>query len=236
MGFIYGLDPLYWILIGPTMLLALWAQMKVKSNFKKFSEIGTSSRLTGAETAKLVLRSANISDVRVEEVGGHLSDHYDPRGKVLRLSPDVYHGRSIAAAGVAAHEAGHAIQHAREYGPLKLRSALVPLAGFGSWLAWPIIMIGFLMQSMQLIQLGVIAFSALVLFQIVTLPVEFNASSRAKAMLLQTGVLTSDRERAGVNKVLGAAAMTYVAATVSSIMTLLYFLMRAGLLGGGRND
>ena len=236
MGFIYGLDPLYWLLIGPTMLLALWAQLKVKSNFAKYSKIGTSRGVTGAEAAELVLRQANIVDVRVEEVGGYLSDHYDPKAKVLRLSPDVFRGRSIAAAGVAAHEAGHAIQHARNYAPLKLRSALVPVASLGSWLAWPMIMIGMLMQSMQLLQLGVLAFTALVVFQLVTLPVEFNASSRAKEVLVRTGVLSSAEEREGVNKVLGAAAMTYVAATVTAIMTLIYFLMRAGLLGGHRDE
>ena len=236
MNFLSMMDPLYWLLIGPTMILALWAQLKVKSNFNKYSQVGTSRGVTGAQAAELVLRHANISDVRVEEVGGYLSDHYDPRAKVLRLSPDVYNGRSIAAAGVAAHEAGHAIQHAREYAPLKLRSALVPVANFGSWLSWPIIMIGMLMQSMQLLQLGVILFSALVLFQIVTLPVEYNASNRAKEVLVRTGVLTSNEEREGVNKVLGAAAMTYVAATISAVMQLIYFAIRAGLLGGRRDE
>jgi uncharacterized protein len=236
MGFLSMMDPLYWLLIGPTMILALWAQLKVKSNFNKYSKVGTSRGVTGAEVAELVLRSANIGDVHVEEVGGYLSDHYDPRSKVLRLSPDVFRGRSISAAGVAAHEAGHAIQHARDYAPLKLRSALVPVANFGSWLSWPIIMIGMLMQSMQLLQLGVLLFSALVLFQIVTLPVEFNASSRAKEALVRTGVLTSGEEREGVNRVLGAAAMTYVAATISAVMQLLYFAIRAGLLGGRRDE
>ncbi|MCE5272150.1 zinc metallopeptidase [bacterium] len=236
MRFLAMMDPLYWLLIGPTMLLALWAQLKVKSNFNKYSQIGTSRGVTGAEAAQLVLEAAHIMDVRVEEVGGFLSDHYDPRSKVLRLSPDVYNGRSIAAAGVAAHEAGHAIQHARDYMPLKFRTALVPVASLGSWLSWPIIMFGMLLHSMQMLQIGVLAFSAIVLFQIVTLPVEFDASSRAKKVLVSTGVLVSPEEREGVSKVLGAAAMTYVAATISAVMQLLYFAIRAGLLGGRRSD
>jgi len=236
MGFIYGLDPLYWLLIGPTMILALWAQIKVKRNFSKYSKYTTANRLSGAQAAEAVLHYANIHDVKIEEVGGFLSDHYDPRSKILRLSPDVYNGRSISAAGVAAHEAGHAIQHAQNYAPLKMRTALVPLASFGSWLAWPMILFGMLLQSLQLMQLGVIAFSALVVFQIITLPVEFNASSRAKAVLLRSGVLANQAEVEGVDKVLGAAAMTYVAATVTAVAQLIYFAMRAGLLGGGRDE
>jgi Zn-dependent membrane protease YugP len=218
------------------MILALWAQIKVKRNFSKYSKCTTANRLSGAEAAQAVLHYANIHDVKIEETGGFLSDHYDPRSKTLRLSPDVYNGRSISAAGVAAHEAGHAIQHAQAYAPLKMRTALVPLASFGSWLAWPMILFGMLLQSLQLMQLGVIAFSALVVFQIITLPVEFNASSRAKAVLLRSGVLANQAEVEGVNKVLGAAAMTYVAATVTAVAQLIYFAMRAGLLGGGRDE
>jgi len=233
MGFIYGLDPLYWLLIGPTILLALWAQMKVKSNFAKFSKYTTSNRLSGAEAAEAVLHYANIHDVKIEEVRGFLSDHYDPRSRTLRLSPDVFRGRSISAAGVAAHEAGHAIQHARGYAPLAMRNAMVPLASFGSWLAWPMIFFGFLIQSLHLVQLGVIAFTALVAFQLITLPVEFNASTRAKAVLVKSGVLANQAEADGVGKVLNAAAMTYVAATVTAIAQLIYFALRAGLLGGG---
>lgn len=233
MGFIYGLDPLYWLLIGPTILLALWAQMKVKSNFSKFSQYSTANRLSGAEAAEAVLRYANINDVKIEEVKGFLSDHYDPRSRTLRLSPDVFRGKSISAAGVAAHEAGHAIQHARSYAPLAMRNAMVPLASFGSWLAWPMIFFGMLIQSMHLMQLGIIAFSALVAFQLITLPVEFNASARAKAVLVKSGVLANRAEAEGVGKVLNAAAMTYVAATVTAIVQLIYFALRAGLLGGG---
>lgn len=235
MGFIYGLDPLYWMMIVPTMILAFWAQMKVKSTFGKYSQRATGSRMTGAQAAKAVLQYAGIGDVKIEQVGGRLSDHYDPRSKTLRLSPDVYGSYSVAAAGVAAHEAGHAIQHARNYAPLKMRSALVPVASFGSWLAWPMLLFGMMLQSMQLMQLGIIAFAALVAFQLVTLPVEFNASSRAKAVLVKAGVLGSREESEGVNKVLNAAAMTYVAATVTALVQLLYFLLRSGLLGG-RDD
>ena len=235
MGFIYGMDPLYWLLIGPTMVLAIWAQLKVKSTFGKFSQLTTSSRMSGAEAAQAVLRYANIHDVKVEEVKGFLSDHYDPRSKVLRLSSDVFQGRSISAAGVAAHEAGHAIQHAAGYMPLQLRSAMVPVASFGSWLAWPMIFLGMLLQSMNLMQLGVLAFTILVAFQLVTLPVEFNASARAKQVLVKAGVLANQQEAAGVSKVLNAAAMTYVAATISAVMQLIYFALRTGLLGGRRD-
>jgi len=233
MGFIGMMDPLYWIMIIPTMILAMWAQMKVKSSFSRFSKYTTERRLTGADTAETVLNHAGIRGVRVEETRGFLSDHYDPRKRILRLSPDVFRGRSIAAAGVAAHEAGHAIQHAKGYAPLALRNAMVPLASFGSWLAMPMIILGILLQSMQLTQFGVLAFAALVVFQMITLPVEFDASSRAKTVLVKAGVLSNQAEVAGVSKVLNAAAMTYVAATIAAVVQLLYFAMRAGLLGGG---
>ena len=233
MGFIGMMDPLYWIMIIPTMILAMWAQMKVKSSFSRFSKYTTERRLTGADAAEAVLNHAGIRGVRVEETRGFLSDHYDPRKRILRLSPDVFRGRSIAAAGVAAHEAGHAIQHAKGYAPLALRNAMVPLASFGSWLAMPMIILGILLQSMQLTQFGVLAFAALVVFQMITLPVEFDASSRAKTVLVKAGVLSNQAEVAGVNKVLNAAAMTYVAATIAAVVQLLYFAMRAGLLGGG---
>ncbi|MEA2063593.1 MAG: zinc metallopeptidase [Gemmatimonadota bacterium] len=235
MGFIGMFDPLYWAMIIPTMLLAGWAQMKVKSSFARYSKCSTKRRLTGAQAAEAVLNHAGVGGVKIEETKGFLSDHYDPRKRVLRLSPDVYSGRSISANGVAAHEAGHAIQHAQGYAPLALRNAVVPLASVGSWLAWPMIMFGMFLQSMQLMQLGVIAFAALVLFQIITLPVEFNASTRAKRVLVSSGILSNQAEADGVGKVLDAAAMTYVAATVSAIVQLLYFALRAGLLGG-RDD
>jgi len=233
MGFIGMMDPLYWVMIIPTMILAGWAQMKVKSNFSRFSKYTTARRLSGADTAEAVLNYAGVRGVKIEETRGFLSDHYDPRKRVLRLSPDVFRGQSIAAAGVAAHEAGHAIQHAKGYAPLALRNAMVPLASFGSWLAMPMIIFGMFLQSMQLMQFGVLAFAALVVFQMITLPVEFDASNRAKRVLVKAGVLSNQAEADGVGKVLNAAAMTYVAATIAAVVQLLYFAMRAGLLGGG---
>lgn len=189
--------------------------------------------MTGAEAAKRILGEAGISDVRVEVTQGFLSDHYDPRAKVLRLSPEVHGGHSIASVGIAAHEVGHAIQHAHGYAPLSLRSAMVPMAGFGSWLAMPLIFIGFIIGSLGFIKLGIVLFSAIVFFQIVTLPVEFNASTRAKACLANSGIVVTEDEARGVRKVLNAAAMTYVAAAIAAVMQLLYFLIRSGILGGG---
>ena len=225
-------DPVYWMFIGPTILLALWAQMRVKAAFAKYSRVLTTRGYSGAEAAAEVMRSSGIHDVTIEPVGGSLSDHYDPRSKTLRLSREVYAGRSVAAVGVAAHEAGHAIQHARNYAPLGLRSVMVPMAGFGSNLAMPLIFIGFLLRSVGMIQIGIILFAAIVLFQLVTLPVEFNASTRARAALADTGIIADQREMAGVSSVLGAAAWTYVAAALSAVMTLLYFLLRFGGVGG----
>ncbi len=227
-------DPLYLLLIGPTMLLALWAQFRVKSAFTRWSRQPNRAGMTGAEAARTMLRAAGL-DLRIERVGGMLTDHYDPRQRVLRLSPDVHDGRSVAALGVACHEAGHALQHAERYAPLQLRSAIVPMAGIGSWLSWPLIVIGMLLHSMQLTAIGIVAFSLVVLFQIVTLPVEFDASARAKRQLDALGILRDPTEARGVAETLNAAALTYVAATITAIMTLLYFLLRAGLLGG-RDD
>lgn len=228
-------DPLYLIIVGPTMLLALWAQMKVKGAYDKWSQYAGSSGLTGAQAAARMLQSAGLRDVQVEQVGGFMSDHYDPRAKVLRLSPGVYGSNSVAAMGIACHEAGHALQHAKGYAPLALRSAVVPMANFGSWLAWPMIMLGLMLHIQQLALLGVIAFSALVVFQMITLPVEFDASNRAKEQIRQLGVIHSDAEARGVSAVLDAAALTYVAATVTAVAQLLYFALRLGLFGNRRN-
>ncbi|MCA9752684.1 MAG: zinc metallopeptidase [Gemmatimonadetes bacterium] len=224
-------DPLYLILVGPTMLLALWAQMRVKSAFGKWSQVAGSSRMSGAEAAQRMLSAAGITDVKIEPVQGFLSDHYDPRAKRLRLSPGVYQSNSVAAMGIACHEAGHALQHANGYAPLALRNAIVPVAQIGSWLAWPMIFGGMLLQMQNLALLGVIAFSAMVVFQLITLPVEFDASNRAKAQLKTLGILHSNEESKGVSAVLDAAAMTYVAATVTALVQLLYFALRLGLLG-----
>jgi hypothetical protein len=223
-------DPLYIIMILPALLLSIYAQFKVKSTYSRFSKVSTYRGITGAQAAREILRSAGVHDVDIELTRGFLSDHYDPRSRVLRLSKSVYAGDSIASVGVAAHEAGHAIQHAHGYAPLKLRSALVPVSSLGSNLAWPLLIIGFIFMAQSLILAGIIFFSLAVLFQIVTLPVEFNASSRALQALPASGIL-SDSEVAGARKVLTAAALTYVAAATAAVLQLVYFLLRAGVLG-----
>jgi len=223
-------DPLYIIMILPALLLSIYAQFKVKSTYSRFSKVSTYRGITGAQAAREILRSAGVHGVDIELTRGFLSDHYDPRSRVLRLSKSVYAGDSIASVGVAAHEAGHAIQHAHGYAPLKLRSALVPVSSLGSNLAWPLLIIGFIFMAQSLILAGIIFFSLAVLFQIVTLPVEFNASSRALQALPASGIL-SDSEVAGARKVLTAAALTYVAAATAAVLQLVYFLLRAGVLG-----
>ena len=223
-------DPLYIIMILPALLLSIYAQFKVKSTYSRFSKVSTYRGITGAQAAREILRSAGVHDVDIELTRGFLSDHYDPRSRVLRLSESVYAGDSIASVGVAAHEAGHAIQHAHGYAPLKLRSALVPVSSLGSNLAWPLLIIGFIFMAQSLILAGIIFFSLAVLFHSVTLPVEFNASSRALQALPASGIL-SDSEVAGARKVLTAAALTYVAAATAAVLQLVYFLLRAGVLG-----
>ncbi len=232
---IYGLDPLYWIMMIPVVILSGYASMKVKSTFNKYSQKHVASGLSGAEVARKILDRQGLSNINVEQTQGFLSDHYDPSAKVLRLSPGVYSGRNIAALGVAAHEAGHAIQDLKNYVPLKLRSAMVPLASIGSNFSWIAIMAGFFLRFMGLVKIGIILFCIIVVFQIVTLPVEFDASSRAKVILRDMAFINGE-EAKGVSKVLNAAALTYVAAALSSIMTLLYFLIRSGILGGGDGD
>jgi Zn-dependent membrane protease YugP len=227
-------DPLYLLFVAPTMLLSLIAQIWVKKAFSQYSKVGLSTGLSGAETAERIVRQSGLG-VRVERVGGFLSDHYDPKARVLRLSPDVFDGRSLASVGVAAHEAGHALQHAKNYLPLQFRTAIVPIASIGSQLAWPVVIIGLMLQATGLVYIGIILFSMMVVFQIVTLPVEIDASRRALALIRTNGTVVSDAEAAGARKVLTAAAMTYIAAALTSIMTLIYFLFRAGLLGGRRD-
>ena len=203
----------------------------MKRAYGRFSKVQSARGVSGAQAADMILRAEGIADVAIEQTRGFLSDHYDPRSKVLRLSPDVFGGRSLASVGVAAHEAGHAIQHARGYAPLRLRSALVPVSTLGSNLAWPLLIIGFIFMSRTMISAGILFFSLAVLFQLVTLPVEFNASSRALEALPASGILTTT-EVAGARAVLSAAALTYVAAAAAAILQLLYFLLRAGFLGG----
>jgi len=229
MGLYYFDSTYILVLIG--VVLSLLASARVKSTFAKYSRVRSLSGYTGAQAAEQLLRSSGINDVQIERVAGNLTDHYDPRTKVLRLSDSVYSQSSIAAIGVAAHECGHAIQHNHSYVPLAFRSALVPVANFGATLSWPLIIIGLFMGSSSvLIDLGIILFSASVLFQLVTLPVELNASRRAIAQLAESGILAGD-EIKDTKKVLGAAALTYVAAAAASILQLLRLLL---LFGGGR--
>lgn len=224
-------DPLYLILALPGLILGLWAQARVRGTFNKYSKAATATGMTGAQVARHLLDSNGLYDIQIEEVQGRLSDHYDPRARVLRLSPEVYRSPSIAAAGVAAHEMGHAMQHANGYSPLQIRSAIVPAVQFSSMLAPFIFMAGFLLGFTELAWLGVGLFGMAVVFALITLPVEFDASKRAKTQLGKTGILTT-QEIGGVDKVLDAAALTYVAAAVAAIGQLLYFVT----LMGGRRD
>ncbi|KHE67142.1 zinc metallopeptidase [Halobacillus sp. BBL2006] len=211
------------------LIIPFWAQSKVKSTYKKYSRVATSSSMSGAEVARKILDDNGLYNVAVEEVRGKLSDHYDPRSKVVRLSSDNFHGRSAAGAAVAAHEVGHAIQDAQDYAFLRFRSALVPVASFGSNISFILIIAGFLMGMANLALVGIIFFSAAVLFQLVTLPVEFDASNRAMNQLVSTGIIRNDEERQ-TKKVLNAAAMTYVAAALVAVAELLRFiLMFAGM-------
>ena len=227
-------DPIYLLIALVTGALGVWAQVKVKTSFNKWSRVPTARRLTGADVAREILRRSGITGVEVERVGGFLSDHYDPTTRKLRLSPGVYDSPSVAAVGVAAHEVGHAIQHARAYWPMQVRSFLAPAAAFGSNIAMFVIMAGLLFGALGLVKLGIFAFSAAVLFVLITLPVEFDASSRAKKLLPELG-LTEGQEGRGVAAVLDSAALTYVAAAVAAVAQLLYFLWIAGLLGGRRD-
>jgi Zn-dependent membrane protease YugP len=227
-------DIYYLLFLAPGILLALWAQYRVKSAYHEASRIPAQSGLAGAQAADAVLHRAGVSGVEIEPVQGFMTDHYVPGQKVLRLSPEVYGGRSLAALGIAAHEAGHAIQDARRYPLLVVRNFLVPAAGIGSSISWILILAGLVMGWLNLILIGIVAFSAVVVFQLVNLPVEFDASRRARATLLEGGLITRE-EDATVKRVLSAAALTYVAATLTSILTLLYFLFRAGLLGRSRD-
>ncbi|HIV75158.1 MAG TPA: zinc metallopeptidase [Candidatus Pseudogracilibacillus intestinigallinarum] len=212
---------IYFILL---MIIPLWAQSKVKTTYSKYSKVVTSSSLTGAQVARKILDENGLFDVHIEEVKGTLTDHYDPRSKVVRLSTGNYHGHSMAAAAVAAHEVGHAIQDAESYAFLNFRTALVPLASFGSNSAFIIIFAGIILNSMNLILLGIIFMSFAVLFQLITLPVEFNASSRAMDQLVMTGIITNSEERE-TKKVLNAAALTYVAAALVAVAELLRFIL-----------
>ncbi|HHV18108.1 MAG TPA: zinc metallopeptidase [Thermoanaerobacterales bacterium] len=219
------------IILLPAMILAIYAQAKVTTTFEKYLKVPAKSGMTGADVARQILNQSGIYDVSVQIQGGRLSDHYDPRRKVLKLSSDVYNGRSLAALGVAAHECGHAIQHDVGYAPLALRNAIVPAAGIGSQMAFPLFFMGLLFRADTLMMLGILLFSMAVLFQIITLPVEYNASNRAVAVLEGHGFIDRSEIRP-VKAVLSAAALTYVAATLMAVMQLLRLLV---LAGAGRN-
>ncbi|MFO0901663.1 MAG: zinc metallopeptidase [Pirellulales bacterium] len=226
-------DPLYFLFLGPAILLAIVAQLMVQAAYAQGRGVG--ARMSGYAAARHILDANGLYNVEIEQVPGHLSDHYDPRDKVLRLSPEVYHGNSASAVGIAAHEAGHALQDAFHYAPLIIRNAAVPVANFGSGFGIFMLMIGVAIGLKWLAWAGVILFAGVAFFQIVNLPVEFNASSRAKLALAELGIVSQD-EMYYVRKVLNAAALTYVAATLQSVLTLLYYLMRMGLFGGRRDE
>jgi len=233
----FVLDPMYFIYVGPAILLAAWAHWRVKSAYAQGSQLPARSGLSGAETAQRILNAFGITDVAIEPVRSFLGDHYDPKHKVLRLSPEVYSGRSLASLGIAAHEVGHAIQDARSYAPMALRNGLVPLASIGSQLSVTLIFVGLILSTMtvgfgrMVAVIGLGLFGVVVLFQIINLPVEFNASSRARQVLLDQGMVSPQEDRV-VGKVLNAAALTYVAATLTAILTLLYY---ASILFGRRD-
>jgi hypothetical protein len=216
-------DPRYLLFIAPALILAVWAQIRVKAAYAAAQ--GIAAPLSGAAAARHILDSAGLFNVAIERVGGYLSDHYDPRAKVLRLSDEVYQSQTLAAVGIAAHESGHAIQDSKAYAPLVVRNAAVPMAGFGSNAAFLFFILGFIFRFPPLLYVGIGLFSIFVFFQIINLPVEFDASARAKVQLVQLGIVSPD-EMVYVNRVLNAAAWTYVAATLEAILTLLYYIMR----------
>ena len=227
-------DPTY-LLVIIGLLLSMWAQHMINSRFKKYSKVRSSRNMTGAQVADAILRSQGIYDVRIEHIAGNLSDHYDPKNKVLRLSDSTFNSTSVAALGVAAHECGHAMQHANGYIPVRLRSMFVPVANIGSYASWILIAIGLVFSgssSQAWLTAGIVCFAATVIFHIITLPVEFNASSRAIKVLAGNGILYGD-EIKGAKKVLGAAALTYVASAATAILQLLRLII---LFGGRRRD
>ena len=226
-GMGWGFDGTY-VLIILAFLISALVSAKMNATFSKYSKVRSYCGMTGAQAAQRILSSAGIYDVRIEHVSGKLTDHYDPSNKVLRLSDAVYGNTSIAAIGVAAHECGHAVQHARNYVPLSVRSAIVPVANFGSQLSWPLFLAGLIFSFRPLLMIGILLFCAALLFQIVTLPVEFNASARALRMLDETGIMGRQEIR-GTKKVLRAAAMTYVAAVIGSLLQLLRLLILSGV-------
>lgn len=230
----FGIDPVYMMLMIPALILAGVASLVTKVTFSKYAKQRDLSGVTGAEAARRLLTSQGVRDVTIEQVQGFLSDHYDPRTKTLRLSPDVYGSNSLSAIGVACHEAGHALQHAGSYAPLVIRTTLVPVAQFGSYGSYILILLGSFIASLGLVKIGIVLFSVTVLFTLVTLPVEWNASARAKLLMVSSGIVTRTEQRAA-GAVLNAAFLTYLAAALTALLQLLYYLMRSGLIGGRRN-
>ncbi len=230
--YMYRMDYSYLVFLIPALIISLVAQINIKNTFKKYSRVGNRRGITGAAAASDILRRNGIADIRVERVAGQLSDHYDSGAGAIRLSDGVFGSSSVAAVGVAAHEAGHAVQYAEGYFPIKFRNAVIPVTRFGSMLSTPLILFGYIFSFPSLVFAGIILFSAMVFFQLVTLPVEFNASSRAIRSLEESGTL-SDEELTQAKKVLGAAAMTYVAALLVSLMQLLRLFL---LFGGRKRD
>jgi hypothetical protein len=227
----YLFNPTYLMFMLPAFFLMLVTQWYVSSSYRKWSKVPNRNRLSGAEAAQRLIRNGGLYDVQIEGVAGNLTDHYDPRQKVLRLSQGVYQGQSVAAVAIAAHELGHAMQDQEGYFPLRFRAALVPAVNIGSMLGWVLIFIGLLIQSTGLAGLGLIIFAGGAVFALATIPVELNASSRAKRLLTDTGLILGEDEQRGVNQVLNAAALTYVAALITAVMQVLYF---ASMIFGGR--
>ena len=227
-------DVNYWVYMLPAIFVMLATQYFVSSTYRKWNKVRNRSHLTGAEAAQRLIHTGGLDEVRVEGVSGKLTDHYDPRSKVLRLSQGVYQTSSVAAVAIAAHELGHAMQDQEGYFPLQLRSTMIPVVNIGATLGWLFIILGIFMQWTGLAWFGVIVFSAGALFALATLPVELNASARAKKLLVQSGIIIGQDEQQGVNKVLNAAALTYIAALLTSIMQLLYFTSLVGGMGGRR--
>ena len=230
--FFYYFDRYYWILIVPAMIFAMWAQMRVSSTFNRYSKVGSARGLSAAQVCRQILDENGLFAVRVERVSGNLTDHYDPRSNVIRLSDSVYNSTSVAAIGVAAHEAGHAVQYSVGYVPIKIRNSIIPVSKLGSTLSMPILLVGLLFNSGVLVEIGILLFSTMALFQLVTLPVEFNASGRALRTLGDYHIL-DDEETRMAGKVLKAAALTYVAALLSSAAQLLRLIL---LYGRRRNE
>lgn len=232
----FFLDPRYILFMAPAFLLMILVQWYVSSSYSKWSRVPSRLRISGAQAAEQLIRYGGLPNVRIATTPGNLTDHYDPRDKTLYLSPGVYQGASVAAIAVAAHELGHAMQDKESYVPLRLRSALVPAVNIGSYLGWILLMIGFLLRFPEIAWLGVLVFSGGAIFALATLPVELNASARAKQLLREAGLIYSEEEMQGVNQVLNAAALTYVAALITAVLQLLYYASLVLSMGGRRRS